>query len=114
MVEQESQLNLVFGSLSDPTRRDILKKVSKKSLSVSEIAMHYELTFAAVAKHLEVLHRAKLISKERRGKEQIVSIAPDTLVSASKYLGAFEELWKNRLDSLDTYLKTISSTKKKH
>ena len=107
MVEQEHKLNFVFGSLSDPTRRDILKRVSKKSLSVSQIAVHYPLTFAAVAKHLEVLHRAKLISKQKRGKEQIVSISPNNLAAASKYIETYKQLWENRLDSLDKYLKTI-------
>ena len=109
MVEKENQLNSVFGSLSDPTRRDILKQVSKKNLSVGQIATHYQLTLAAVAKHLDVLHRAKLISKSRRGKEQIVSIAPETLAAASNYLGAYRQLWENRLGSLDKYLKLISA-----
>ena len=107
MVERINELDSVFSSLGDPTRRDILKKVSKKSMSVGAIATHYSLSFAAVAKHLEVLHRAKLINKTRRGKEQIVSIAPDTLATASKYLDNYKKLWENRLDSLDAYLKTI-------
>jgi DNA-binding transcriptional ArsR family regulator len=112
MVEQRYELDSIFGSLSDPTRRDILKKVSKKNMSVGEIALHYQLTFAAVAKHLDVLHRAKLISKNRHGKEQIVSISPDTLAAASNYLGAYTQLWENRLDSLDKYLKLIHKHKK--
>jgi DNA-binding transcriptional ArsR family regulator len=112
MVEQRNELNSVFGSLSDPTRRDILKRVSKQSLSVSEIAIHYQLTFAAVAKHLDVLHRAKLISKTKRGKEQIVSISPSTLATASKYLEIYKQLWENRLDSLDTYLQSIDKNAK--
>ncbi len=106
MVEQVKELSSVFGSLSNPTRRDILKRVGKKSLSVGDIARRYKLSFAAVAKHLDVLHRAKLISKARRGKEQIVSITPGTLAVASKYLENFQQLWENRLDSLDKYLKS--------
>ncbi len=108
MVERVNQLDSVFGSLSDPTRRDILKKISKKSMSVGEIASYYKLTFAAVAKHLGVLHRANLIIKTRRGKERIVSITPNTLAAASKYLENYAQLWENRLTSLDKYLKTIS------
>ncbi len=112
MVEQQKELDSIFGSLSDPTRRDILKKVSKKSLSVGEIAIHYRMTFAAIAKHLDVLQRAKLISKRRRGKEQIVSISPNTLAAASNYLGNYKQLWENRLESLDKYLKSINKNKK--
>ena len=108
MVERASRLDAVFGSLSDPTRRDILKRVSRKSMTVGEIATHYPLTFAAVAKHLDVLHRARLISKERRGREQLVSITPDTLLAANRHLETYKQLWENRLDSLDRYLKTIN------
>ena len=81
-------------------------------MSVGEIAMHYTITFAAVAKHLDVLHRAKLINKQRRGKEQIVSISPNTLAAARKYLETYKQHWENRLDSLDTYLKSIHKNKK--
>lgn len=112
MVEQANDLSSVFGSLSDPTRRDILKRVSKKNMSVGEISLYYQMTFAAVAKHLDVLHRAKLISKNRRGKEQIVSISPKTLAAASNYLQTYKQLWESRLDSLDEYLKLINKNKK--
>lgn len=113
MVEQQNKLDALFQSLSDSTRRDILKKISKKSLSVSEIAAHYPLTFAAVAKHLDVLHRASLINKTRRGKEQIVSIAPGALAAASKYLEGYEQLWGDKLDSLDKYLSATGGKGKK-
>jgi DNA-binding transcriptional ArsR family regulator len=112
MVEQINELDAVFRSLSDPTRRDILKKVSKKSLSISEIAVHYQLTFAAVAKHVDILHHAKLISKNRRGKEQVVNISPYALAAARAYLETYEQLWENRLDKLDAYLKLIHNKKK--
>ncbi len=112
MVERTNNLNIIFASLSDPTRRDILRKVSKKSLSIGEIAVDYKMTFAAIAKHLDVLHRAKLITKSRRGKEQIVSLAPSTLATANNYLEGYRELWENRLNSLDKYLKTINKPKK--
>jgi DNA-binding transcriptional ArsR family regulator len=112
MVERLSQLDAVFGSLSDPTRRDILKRVSRKSMTVGEIATHYPLTFAAVAKHLDVLHRAKLVSKERRGREQLVSITPDTLLAANRHLESYQQLWEQRLESLDRFLKTVKPDSK--
>ena len=105
MVEREQKLNAVFGCLSDPTRRDILKRLSKGGMSVGKIAGHYRLTFAAVAKHLEVLRRAGLVGKTRRGKEQIVAIAPKPLAAAAGYLENFERQWARRLDSLEKYLK---------
>lgn len=108
MVEQQNKLDAVFQSLSDPTRRDILKIISKKSMSVGQIAIHYKMTFAGIAKHLDVLHRAELITKNRHGKEQIVSISANTLAHASNYLETFKQLWETRLNSLDKYLQTIN------
>lgn len=109
MVEYTTNLDLVFQSLADPTRRDILAQVSKYSLSIGEIAKKYELTFAAVSKHLQVLEKAKLIYKQRRGKERIVTAAPGTLREASMCLQRYEAMWNDRLDALDRYLKMEDS-----
>lgn len=81
-------------------------------MTVGEIAAHYPLTFAAVAKHLDVLHRAKLIAKERHGREQVVSIVPDALRAASRHLEAYQQLWEQRLDSLGRFLKTVNTNSK--
>jgi DNA-binding transcriptional ArsR family regulator len=107
MVEQVYNLDSLFGSLSDPTRRDILSRVSKSNMSVSEIAKNYKLSFAGIAKHLDVLERAGLIRKNRHGKEQIVSLEPSALAAVDTYLDSYKELWENRLDSLGEYLESI-------
>lgn len=104
MVEHSSQLDEVFGSLADPTRRDILKRLSKKKMSVSEIAQSYELTFAAISKHLKILEKSKLVKKEKKGKQQIVQIVPDKLKDAAQYLRDYEKVWNLRLDALEEYL----------
>lgn len=108
MVERTYRLDNIFKSLSDSTRRDILKRIAKHSSSVGEIAKHYELSFAGVAKHVEMLQRAGLVSKTRNGKEQIVTIVPKNLAAANDYLETYRTLWERRLDSLDTYLKSIN------
>jgi DNA-binding transcriptional ArsR family regulator len=104
MVEYTFSLDNTFGALSDPTRRDILRRVSDQELSVGEIARPYALTFAAVSKHLKILERAKLIVKRRRGKEQIVSLAPQAMADAADYLQWYRRFWESRLDSLEKYL----------
>lgn len=106
MVEQTERLDAIFTSLADPVRRDILKRVAKRELSVSEIASSYQLTFAAISKHLMVLERAKLVAKHREGKWQIVRLAPAALKDADRYLRRYRELWEGRLDRLDSYLTT--------
>ncbi|HUD05971.1 MAG TPA: metalloregulator ArsR/SmtB family transcription factor [Candidatus Saccharimonadales bacterium] len=108
MVEQAYSLDAVFGSLSDPTRRDILKRISERSMSVGAIARHYKFSLAGVAKHLEVLERSGLVSKTRRGKEQIVKVEPQAFAAANDCLENYKQLWDQRLDSLDQYLKSIN------
>jgi DNA-binding transcriptional ArsR family regulator len=104
MVEYTFSLDNIFGALADPTRRDILRRVSSAEMSVGEIARYYDLTFAAVSKHLKVLEKAKMIIKRRKGKEQIVSLAPQALADASEYLDWYKRFWETRLDALAVYL----------
>lgn len=113
MVEQMYKLDALFGSLSDPHRRDMLSRISRQSMSVGEVAKNYDFSFAGVAKHLDVLERAGLIHKNRRGREQIVTIDPKALAAASGFFEEYRQLWEQRLDSLDSYLKTIDKRKEK-
>jgi DNA-binding transcriptional ArsR family regulator len=100
MVERSSQLDDVFASLSDPTRRDILKRVGKKSMNVGQIAQHYSMSFAAVAKHVDVLQHAGLITKTRHGKEQVIALNPASRAVASRYIEQYREMWGQRFDFL--------------
>ena len=100
-------LDAIFRSLADPTRRDILRRVSKKEMSISDVAEPYGMSFAAIAKHLTVLEKAKLILKSRKGKEQIIQLSPVAFKDASLYLKNYEKLWNDRFDSLENYLSTL-------
>ena len=97
-------LNSTFGSLSDPTRRDILERVATEQLSVGDIAAPYDLSLAAVSKHLKILERAKLIIKHRRGKQYIVELSPYALRDATDYLEWYRRTWEHRLDRLEQLL----------
>jgi len=105
MVEHTKDLDAVFQSLADPTRRDILRRLRPREQSVGELAAQYDLTFAAVSKHLQVLERAKLVRKRRLGREQLVELSPQGLRKADKYLESYRKLWEGRLDRLGTFLK---------
>lgn len=108
MVELSlSPLDAIFGSLADPIRRDILRRVSRKEMTITDVAEPYDVTFAAVSKHLKVLEKAKLIIKRKQGREQVVALAPAAIKDAAQYLKAYEKLWNNRLDSLEKYLSTL-------
>jgi DNA-binding transcriptional ArsR family regulator len=105
MVEYTIDLSSVFHSLADPTRRDILDRVAKHPMSVGRIAQEYNLSFAAVSKHLKVMEKAKLVIKQRQGKEQIVTADQSTVRDTVEYLKRYEALWNERFDALETYLK---------
>ena len=105
MVERNLYLDSLFGSLADPIRRDILWRLINAQYTVGQIASEYDISLAAVAKHLNVLQKAKLIVKQRRGKEQVVSIAPEALKDASYYLKQYESLWNTRFDALEKIAK---------
>lgn len=109
MVEYALNLDGIFQSLSDSTRRDILRRLIKHHLSVSQIAEHYDISFAGISKHLKVLEKARLIIKHRHGKEQIVSVNPLAMKDAVKYLSHYQTVWNQQLDSLDKYLKSVKN-----
>jgi DNA-binding transcriptional ArsR family regulator len=108
MVEQVYNLDSLFGSLSDTTRRDIIRRVSTQDLTISSIAKNYKFSFAAIAKHLNVLEKSGLVKKTRKGKEQIITIDPIALATANNYLDNYKNLWESRLDSLNDYLNTLN------
>jgi DNA-binding transcriptional ArsR family regulator len=97
-------LDSIFASLADPTRRDILRRLSTGELTIGAIAEPYSLTFAAISKHIKLLERARLVIKRRQGKQQYVALAPGAFASATAYLEWYRNLWEERLDSLDNYL----------
>jgi DNA-binding transcriptional ArsR family regulator len=106
MVEYTINLDSVFSSLADPTRRDILSRVSMRPQSVGTLAeAHPDLTFAAIAKHISVLEGAELVIKKRDGRYQIISVNPKTIKQTSKVLQQYQAIWEARFDRLDTLLK---------
>lgn len=104
MVEQVIQLDTIFQALADSTRRDILRRVSDKALSISDLAEPYNVSFAAIAKHVAKLEAAKLISKQRVGKEQRVAASAEALQVASQYLQQYADIWESRYNALDDLL----------
>jgi len=108
-------LDSAFSSLSDPTRRDILQRLLHGERSVNELAEAYDMSLPAVSKHLKVLEAARLIVKERRGRQQIVRLASKNLHDVTDHLLYYESALNKRLDSLEHYLehKATSNTASK-
>lgn len=105
MVEYKSRLDSTYHSLSDPTRRDILLRVSQQELSIREIAEPYEMSFAAVAKHVAVLESAMLVQKRKVGKQQIVRAKPEVINLMQIDLEKYMKMWEDRFEALDELLK---------
>lgn len=106
MVEYTIDLDYVFSSLADATRRDVLNRVSRKSQSIGELAAaHKDLSFAAVAKHIAVLEAAQLVIKKREGRYQIISVNPNTIDQTARVLQQCQAIWEARFDRLDKLLK---------
>jgi DNA-binding transcriptional ArsR family regulator len=102
--EHEESLNRLFRALADGTRRDILARSLTETPSVSDLAARYEMSFAAVQKHVAVLERAGLIRKRASGREQLVSTNRARLQRAAELLDSFESIWRQRVAQLDDVL----------
>ncbi|MEC5150242.1 metalloregulator ArsR/SmtB family transcription factor [Cryobacterium sp. GrIS_2_6] len=100
----EQDVNRLFRALADATRRDIVRRTLVTDISVSQLADSYEMSFAAVQKHIAVLEEASLVTKEARGRERMVRGNLDRIRQAQRLLDHFEELWHSRIDRLDSLL----------
>jgi DNA-binding transcriptional ArsR family regulator len=99
-VESDAEIDRLFQALADATRRDIVARVLHSEQSVSALASRYEMSFAAVQKHVAVLERASLVRKRRSGREQLVSGEVEALQRAARLLDAYESLWRGRADRI--------------
>lgn len=108
MVLSEQQNSAVFRALADPTRRAIIERLSKSRHAVSELVEPFDMSMAAVSKHLGILENAGIITREKRGRERICSLSPDALKDARDWIARYSQFWDERLDALDAALKEQS------
>ena len=94
----------VFAALADQTRRDIVRRALSDEEGVLELARHYPMSFAAAQKHVAVLERAGLITKQRIGRRKVVRTNREALLVARRLLDQYEELWRARIDRMDALL----------
>ncbi|GAA1132696.1 metalloregulator ArsR/SmtB family transcription factor [Citricoccus alkalitolerans] len=100
----EDEVDRIFQALADSTRRDIMSRTLTEPLSVSVLADEYEMSFAAVQKHVSVLESAGLVKKNKKGRERLVSGDPDTVRKVQQLLDRYEQLWRQRIGRLDALL----------
>jgi DNA-binding transcriptional ArsR family regulator len=90
----------MFGALADHTRRDIVRRAIGGEEGVAELASHYPMSFAAVQKHVAILERAGLVTKQRIGRRKVVRTNLEGLRVARRLLDQYEELWRGRIDRM--------------
>ena len=101
----DAETDRLFRALADTTRRDIVARVlAGDEASVSALASRYEMSFAAVQKHVAVLEEAGLVTKRQQGREKLVRGNPQQIARARAVLLQLEELWKSRFSQLDAVL----------
>jgi len=101
----------VFAALADATRRDIVLRALSGNEGIAELAGHYPMTFAAVQKHVAILERAGLVTKERTGRRKVVRTNLEALRLARGLLDQYEALWRGRIDRMTDLIASTKETR---
>jgi DNA-binding transcriptional ArsR family regulator len=90
----------IFGALADATRRDIVLRAIAGNEGIADLASHYPMSFAAVQKHVAILERAGLVSKQRIGRRKVVRTSVEGIRIAQDLLDRYQALWRGRIDRM--------------
>lgn len=115
MVEhlKPAGLDRVFSALADPTRRAILRALTRRPATINEIAKPFPVSFNAISKHVMVLERAGLLRREIKGREHHCWIKPQPLREANAWLEDYRQFWEQRMDALEVYVERKFKTSKR-
>jgi DNA-binding transcriptional ArsR family regulator len=109
-MQATADIDRVFSALADITRRDIVRRAIAGNEGVVELANHYPMSFAAVQKHVAVLERAGLVTKQRIGRRKVVRTNVLGLAVARRLLDRYEELWRARFDRMSDLIADTKET----
>jgi DNA-binding transcriptional ArsR family regulator len=104
-------LDAVLMALADPTRRAILKQLSRRESTVNEIAKPYDISLAGVSKHIQVLEKAHLVLKRKEGRIQHCRLNPQPLGAVARLLIEYKHFWENQFDALEKFLHETEANK---
>ena len=99
-------LDAIFAALADPTRRAILHMLLEDDMAVTDVAHPFEMSLAAISKHLGILTRAGLIAQEKRGRVKWCKLEPEAMKSASVWMQSFGHFEPVNLDAFERFLET--------
>ena len=111
MPNSQVALDQVFYALADPTRRAVIRRLSKGPASVSELAKPFRMALPSFLQHVQVLEESGLIKTRKVGRVRTCSFAPARLKAAENWMAGQRSLWERRLDRLDDYLNALEADK---
>lgn len=112
MVNDQA-LTAVFGALADPTRRRIVERLARGSLTVGEIAAQFPISQPAISRHVRILEESGLLKRQINGRVHNCTLAPEAIASTSAWLDKQRAFWTGTLDRLGDYLKTPVKRRKR-
>lgn len=104
----------VFQAIADPTRREILGMIAHKSLNINSVSENFDVSRAAIYKHMKILAECGLLEIKQQGRERYCEGKLDRLNEVSDWVAQYSEFWEKRFDSLDIYLQELQTKNKKH
>jgi len=111
---QADHLSTTFAALADPTRRAILARLTAGEASVTELAEPFDMSMPAISKHLKVLERAGLVARGREAQWRPCRLDPAPLKDVAAWVERYRQMWEQRFDRLDDYLRQLQREEKKH
>ncbi|MCR9214632.1 MAG: metalloregulator ArsR/SmtB family transcription factor [Proteobacteria bacterium] len=112
MVEYNTEiLDTTFAALADPTRRAILEKLAAGEQTVGELAEPFDMSLAAVSKHIHLLTRANLVSQRKEGRIRHCRLEPDTLRTATDWMDFYRQFWSEKLSALEKLLEADAASR---
>jgi DNA-binding transcriptional ArsR family regulator len=104
-VARPSSTNDVFRAIADPTRRELLDRLSEGEESMMKLAESFDISLPAVSQHLKVLREAGLVEERREGRMRVYTLVPGRLREVSDWVGHYEQFWQSRLRRLGEHLR---------
>ena len=104
----------VFQAISDPTRREIIRLIAREPMNLNAIADNFNITRPAISNHIKILNECGIIVIEQQGRERYCKIQPSNLKEVADWIGQFNSLWEQRLESFEKYVYQLKSKRNKH
>jgi DNA-binding transcriptional ArsR family regulator len=109
-----NKLDLTFSALADPTRRAMVSKLTHGPASIHDLTEPFSLSQQMISKHVACLVRARIVVKQKRGRESICSLRPSAIKAVSDWALDFRRLWEESFDKLDGVLQEMKNEESRH